>query len=74
MNASVTNYSNNNQVGASGSGGNPYATGGGTLTNVTPTSSGTTAFTDFADITFTNAAITARGAIIYNTQAGSPGE
>ena len=66
MNASVTNYSNNNQVGASGSGSNPYATGGGTLTNVTPTSSGTTAFTDFADITFTNATITARGALIFN--------
>ena len=70
MNASITNFSDNNQVGASGSGSNPYATGGGTLTNVTPTSSGTTAFTDFADITFTNATITARGAIIYNTQTG----
>jgi hypothetical protein len=32
-----------------------------------PTSTGTTAFTDFADETFTTATITARGALIYNT-------
>ena len=39
MNGSVTDYSNNNEAGASGD----YTTGGGALTNVTPTSSGTTA-------------------------------
>jgi hypothetical protein len=50
-------------VGASGS----YAAGGGTLTNISPTASGTTAFTDFADLTFTVATITARGALLYNT-------
>jgi hypothetical protein len=48
-----------------------YAAGGGTLTNVTPTTSGTTAFTDFADLTFTSATITARGALIYNTTTGA---
>jgi VCBS repeat-containing protein len=37
------------------------------LTNVTPTTSGTTAFTDFADLSFTTATITARGALIYNS-------
>jgi len=37
------------------------------LTNVNPSSSGTTAFTDFADLTFSSATITARGALIYNT-------
>ena len=42
----------------------------GVLTNVTPTTSGTTALTDFADKTYTSATITARGALIYNTQAG----
>ena len=47
-----------------------YSAGGGALTNVTPTDSGTTAFTDFADKTFTSATITARGALIYNTQTG----
>ena len=44
-----------------------YATGGGTLTKVAPHTSGTTAFTDFADISFTTATITAMGALIYNS-------
>ena len=44
--------------------------GGGTLTNVTPTTSGTTALTDFADLTFSSATITANGALIYNDTAG----
>jgi len=64
--ASTTDYTTTNEVAASGS----YTAGGGTLTNVTPTSSSTTAFTDFDDITFTSATITARGALIYNTQTG----
>ena len=62
LGASTTAYTTSNEVAASGS----YSAGGGTLTNVTPTSSGTTAFTDFDDISFTNATITARGALIYN--------
>ena len=50
-----------------------YAAGGGSLTNVTPTTSGTTALTDFADLEFTSATITARGALIYNsTASGDP--
>jgi len=61
--AATTNYTATNEVSNSGS----YSAGGGSLTNVTPTTSGTTAFTDFADITFTSATITARGALIYNT-------
>jgi len=64
--AATTDYTVTNEVGNSGS----YAAGGGTLTNVTPTTSGTTAFTDFADLTFTSATITARGALIYNTTTG----
>ena len=67
--ASTTAYTSTNEVSASGS----YSAGGGSLTNVTPTTSGTTALTDFADITFTNATITARGALIYNdTASGDP--
>ena len=67
--AATTAYTASNEVGNSGS----YAAGGGTLTNVTPTTSGTTAFADFADLTFTSATITARGALIYNdTAAGDP--
>ena len=61
--AATTAYTSTNEVSASGS----YSAGGGALTNVTPTSTGTTAFTDFADLTFSSATITARGALIYNT-------
>lgn len=63
LNAATTAYTSSNEVANSGS----YAAGGGALTNINPSSSGTTAFTDFADLTFTNATITARGAMIYNT-------
>lgn len=67
--AATTAYTATNEVSASGS----YSAGGGALTNVTPTTSGTTGFTDFADITFTSATITARGALIYNDSAsGDP--
>ena len=67
--AATTAYTVTNEVAASGT----YSAGGGTLTNVTPTSSGTTAFTDFADLSFTTATITAFGAMIYNdSAAGDP--
>ncbi len=39
----------------------------GALTNVTPTTSGTTAFTDFSDVTYSSASFTANAALIYNT-------
>jgi PKD repeat protein len=43
------------------------------LTNIDPATSGTTAFTDFADLTFGTATITARGCMIYNdTATGDP--
>jgi len=63
LSASTTAYSSSNEVSASGT----YTAGGGSLTNVTPTTSGTTALTDFSDISFTSATITARGALIYNS-------
>jgi len=67
--AATTAYTSSNEVSNSGS----YSAGGGALTNVTPTSSGTTALTDFADKEFTSATITARGALIYNdSAAGDP--
>lgn len=66
LGASTTAYSATNEVSGTG-----YTAGGNTLTNVTPTSSGTTAFTDFADTTFTSATITARGALIYNSSASN---
>jgi hypothetical protein len=67
--AATTAYTATNEVANSGT----YSAGGGALTNVTPTSSGTTAFTDFADLSFTSATITAYGALIYNdSAAGDP--
>lgn len=68
--AATTNYSDvtGNSDEASGSG---YSAGGNTLTNVTPTSSGTTAFTDFDNTTWSTATITASGALIYNSSASN---
>jgi hypothetical protein len=63
--AATTDYTATDEVSGTG-----YTAGGGTLTNVTPTTSGTTALTDFADLTFSSSTITARGALIYNTTAG----
>ena len=62
LGATTTSFTTTGQ--ASGTG---YSTGGGSLTNVTPTSTGTTAVTDFADLTFGTATITARGCMIYNS-------
>ncbi len=62
LGASTTAYATANEVSGTG-----YSAGGGTLTNVNPTTSSTTAFTDFADLTFSNATITANGALIYNS-------
>lgn len=66
--AGTTNYSD---MGADEASGTNYTAGGAALTNVTPTSSGTTAYTDFADLTFSNVTITTSGCLIYNdTQSG----
>jgi len=46
--------------------GTNYTAAGSALTNVTPVTSGTTAVVDFADLTFSNATVTARGCLIYN--------
>ena len=62
LGATTTSFVTTGQ--ASGTG---YSTGGSNLTNVTPTSTGTTAVTDFSDLTFGTATITARGCMIYNS-------
>lgn len=62
LGASTTAYTTTNEVVGTG-----YTAGGIVLTNVDPTSSGTTAFIDFNDATFSSATITAAGALIYNT-------
>ena len=68
LDATTTDYTVSNEVSGSG-----YTAGGNTLTNIDPTTSGTTAFTDFADTTWSSATITANGALIYNstTDGGS---
>lgn len=66
--AGTTNYSNMSGDEGSGTG---YTAGGAALTNVTPTTSGTTAYCDFADLTFSAVTITSRGCLIYNTSASN---
>ena len=62
MTAATTAYATTNETS-----GTAYVAGGEALTPVDPTSSGTTALTDFSDETWSTATITARGALIYNT-------
>ena len=62
LDASTQAYTTSNEVSGTG-----YTAAGSSLTNVAPTSSGTTAFTDFNDLTFASSTITAPGALIYNS-------
>ena len=66
--AATTAYTSGNEVT-----GTAYVAKGNALVNVTPTSTSTTAFTDFGDSTWSTSTITARGAMIFNdTAAGDP--
>ena len=68
LGAGTTAYTTSNEVS-----GTNYTAKGAALTRVDPSSSGTTALTDFADLTFSNATVTARGALIFNESAsGDP--
>ena len=62
LGAATTVYSTSNEVTGTG-----YTAGGNTLAGTSITLSGTTAFVDFTDTTWTSATITARGALIYNS-------
>lgn len=62
LDATTTAYSATNEVSGTG-----YTAGGGTLTGAVISTSGTTAFVDFADFTWSSSTITARGALIYNS-------
>ena len=66
LDASTTIYTTSNEVPSTGN----FSAGGNTLTKIAPTSSGTTAFLDFNDTTWSNATITANGALIYNSTQG----
>jgi hypothetical protein len=68
LSAATTAYSTSNEVVGTG-----YTAGGNTLTiSTNPTSTGTTAFLDFADTTWSSATITARGALIYKSGGTNP--
>jgi len=61
LDSTTTAYTTSNEVTGTG-----YTAGGNTLVvSQVPTSTGTTAFLDFADSTWSSATITARGALIY---------
>ena len=66
--ADTTAYTTSNEVS-----GTNYSAKGVALTRVDPSTSGTTALTDFSDATFSNVTVTARGALIFNESAsGDP--
>ena len=69
LGASTAAYTSSNETSGTG-----YTAKGGALTSVTPTApgSGTTAIVDFNDLTFADATITARGALIFNVGSGEP--
>ena len=68
LDAATTAYTTSNEVSGTG-----YTAKGTSLTRVDPSTSGTTALTDFSDATFSSATITARGAMIFNDSAsGDP--
>ena len=66
LNETTTVYSAANEVANTGT----YAAGGATLTPITVSSSGYTAFVGFPNISWTGV-ITARGALIYNSSQGN---
>jgi hypothetical protein len=66
LGAATTVFTTTGEVASSGT----YVTGGLALTNIDPTTGGTTGFADFADKSFTTATITAMGALIYNDTNG----
>jgi hypothetical protein len=65
LNSATTSYTTTQEVGASGS----YSAGGGDLTSQNTSIASGVAIVDFADLSFTGATITARGALIYNTSS-----
>ena len=71
LGAGTTAYATTNEI--SNTSGSAYSAGGKTLTSVTPALSTDTACCDFADTSFTSAAFTANGCLIYNdTASGDP--
>ena len=72
MGATTTAYSTSNEV--SNSSGSAYSAGGKVLTSPTVTggASTSTAYVDFADVSWTSASFTANGALIYRQDGSAP--
>jgi len=70
LGAATTAYSTSNE--ATNASGTAYSAGGKALTSPTVTLSGTTAFVDFADVSWTSASFTANGALIYRQDGSGP--
>lgn len=62
LDATTTAYTATNEVSGTG-----YTAGGVTLATYASATSGTTAYLDWADVQWTSASFTARGAMIYNS-------
>jgi hypothetical protein len=65
LDADTLIYSATNEVVASG-----YTAGGAVMTGITVNTSGTTAYVGFTNVSWTSA-LTARGALIYNSSKGN---
>ena len=65
LSAATTTYTTTSEVGASGA----YAAGGGVLQSQQTSVASGVAIVDFANLSFTGVTITARGAVIYNSNA-----
>ena len=68
LGAGTTAYTTSNETSGTG-----YTAKGAALTRIDPSNDGTTAITDFANLTFSSSSITANGALIFNDSAsGDP--
>lgn len=66
LDATTTVYTTTGETSGTG-----YTAGGQALTPTTPTSSGTTAYVSFANVSWTSSSFTARAALIYNATQGN---
>jgi len=68
LDSTTTIYTTSGEVSSTGTN---YPAGGGTLVSSGVGLTGTTAFLDFADLTFPNVTLTCRGCMIYNSTQGN---
>ena len=66
LDSTTTAYSATNEVSGTG-----YSAGGATIATQAIASSGSTAYVDFSDVTWSTSTITARGALVYNSSSSN---